>query len=108
MVRDAQLEFQREEYPRAGGEQESIRTAQTLLPAINLTYCIAGWSLRIEASEKPYRSTRMIKACGCLNVYNMICKGASKLNTFKEIAATKGKVWHYLAMHLLGFWVSVR
>lgn len=108
MVRDAQLEFQREEYPRAGGKQESIRTAQTLLPALNLTYCITGLSLRIEASEKPYRSTRMIKVCGCLNVYNMISKGASKVNTFKEIAVTKGIVWRYLAMHLLGFWVSVR
>lgn len=89
MVRDAQLEFQREEYPRAGGKQESIRTAQTLLPAINLTYCITGLSLRIGASEQHYKSSRMIKVCHCLNVYNSVLKGASKLNTSR--GTTKGR-----------------
>lgn len=76
MVRDAQLEFQREEYPRAGGKRESIRTPQTLLPAINLTYRITGLSLRIGASEQRYKTTRTIKARDCLNVYNMVMKGA--------------------------------
>ncbi len=55
-VRDAQLEFQSEEYPRAGGKQESIRTPQTLLPPINLTYCITGLSLRIGARLQVYQN----------------------------------------------------
>lgn len=83
-ARDAQLEFQREEYPRAGGKQESIRTPQTLLSAINLTYCITGLSLRIGASKKRNKTARMIKARDCLNVYNVVLNRASKLNTYKE------------------------
>lgn len=47
MVRDAQLEFQKEVYPRARGKQESITTPQMLLSAINFSYCITGLSLRM-------------------------------------------------------------
>lgn len=95
MVRDAQLEIQSEEYPRAGGKQESIRTPQTLLPAISLTYCITGLSLRIGASEQRYMSARMIKAWDCLNVYTVVFKGADQLNTLKETTAIRGTVWHF-------------
>lgn len=75
MVCDAQLEIQREEYPRAGGKQESIRTPRTLRPAIKLTYCITGLSLRIGITEQRYMYTRAIKA---LSVYTMVFKGASE------------------------------
>lgn len=49
---DVQLEFQRDEYSRARGKQESMRTPQTLRSAINPTYCITGLSLRIGASKQ--------------------------------------------------------
>lgn len=60
-ARDAQLEFQREEYSRAGGRQESMRTPQMFLSAINPTYRITGLSLRIGASDKQ-RTARKIKS----------------------------------------------
>lgn len=64
-ARDAQLEFQREEYSRAGGRQESMRTPQMFLSAINPTYRITGLSLRIGASDKQETARKIKGGADC-------------------------------------------
>ena len=80
MAFDAQLELQKGEYPRARGKQESIRTPQTLRPAINLPYYIS-WIVTKYRSLKPNETTRMIRAWDCLNMYNRVSESTSKSNT---------------------------
>jgi len=77
-------ELQRKRYPQAPGKQESIRTPQTLLPAINLTYCITGLSLRTGATDQQYKRSSVNIAERSLHFFFFLKTQKKQVDIFKE------------------------